>query len=332
MILGMSEDEFLARLSFPIVTFLTPHDRLGYIFQLSALAAAVGVWLWLRWRGKTARSLWRYVFAPEVWLHRSAVTDYLYYFVNRLLWVFAYGWFIVWAEASAEGSAALLRGLVGEPGPGVTPHWGWAVLATLLIVLVKDFLMWFAHTLFHLFPVLWEFHKVHHSAEVMTPLTAARMHPVEELLTATIVGTGVGVAWTGISHILGPGAHELKLWEINVVTALFFLAAFNLRHSHVWLAYPHWLQHILISPAQHQIHHSTAPQHWDKNMGFTFAFWDWAFGTLYSPRGYEKIDYGLGTAETPAFQSVRALYFRPFRNLWAMLKERFIRLRQRLSR
>ena len=34
-------------------------------------------------------------------------------------------------------------------------------------------------TLFHKIPALWEFHKVHHSAEVMTTLTELRQHPVE---------------------------------------------------------------------------------------------------------------------------------------------------------
>ena len=49
-----------------------------------------------------------------------------------------------------------------------------------------DAALWFTHWLFHVVPELWEFHKVHHSAEVMTPITAARMHPVEEIVDQTL--------------------------------------------------------------------------------------------------------------------------------------------------
>jgi hypothetical protein len=57
------------------------------------------------------------------------------------------------------------------------------------------------------------------------------------------------------------------------------------------------LEHIVISPAQHQIHHSRAVEHHDKNYGEVLAIWDWMFGTLYVPNGRETIDFGLADAE-----------------------------------
>src|ERR1039458_8498353 len=42
--------------------------------------------------------------------------------------------------------------------------------------------------LFHAIPALWEFHKVHHSAEVLTPLTEMRTHPVEIIAFMNIIG------------------------------------------------------------------------------------------------------------------------------------------------
>jgi sterol desaturase/sphingolipid hydroxylase (fatty acid hydroxylase superfamily) len=51
---------------------------------------------------------------------------------------------------------------------------------------------------------------------------------------------------------------------------------------------------VLMSPAAHQIHHSTNPKHFDRNFGGAFAFWDWLFGTLYVPvRDREVHEVGL---------------------------------------
>lgn len=317
----MALEEIVARLAFPIHHLISSTSRLGYVYQLAALGFAIAVWIHLRFvRKRTGRSLVQYLFPASVWLHRSAIVDYMYYVTNRLMWVFVYGWFLVSSEIFAEGGRRALSLVLGPGWAGVTPHWGWAVVTTLALVLAKDFMMWFAHTLFHAVPVLWEFHKVHHSAEVLNPFTAARMHPVDELVTATMVGIGTGTTFALLEFGLGPGAHELKLLQLNVITTLFQFAAFNLRHSQVWLAYPYWLQFILISPAQHQIHHSSAARHWDKNMGYIFAFWDWMFGTLYNPREYEKLVFGLDTDETVEFQSLGALYLRPFGNVWRMAR------------
>ena len=317
----MTWEDIAARLAFPIHELLSSTSRIGYFYQLTALVFAVGVWVHLRYVSKrTNRSMVQYLFPSSVWLHRSAIVDYMYFVTNRLLWVFVYGWFLFSSEIFAEGGRRTLAWLLGPGWGGVTPHWGWALVMTLGVVLAKDFMMWFAHTMFHAVPFLWEFHKVHHSAEVLNPFTSARMHPVDEIITASLVGIGTGTMFAVLQFALGPAATEIKLLQLNVITTLFQLAAFNLRHSQVWLAYPYWLQFILISPAQHQIHHSSAARHWDKNMGYIFALWDWMFGTLYNPRGYEKLEFGLDTDETAEFQSLGALYLRPFANVLRMAR------------
>ena len=55
----------------------------------------------------------------------------------------------------------------------------------------------------------------------------------------------------------------------------------NLRHSHINIKYWKWLEYIFISPAQHQLHHSIAQEHYDKNFGAALAIWDWLFGSLH---------------------------------------------------
>ena len=76
---------------------------------------------------------------------------------------------------------------------------------------------------------------------------------------------------------------------------MFLLTYGHLRHSHMWIAFTGLAGRILQSPAHHQIHHSTNPAHFDKNLGFALAVWDWAFGTLAIPaRTREPIVFGVG--------------------------------------
>ena len=108
--------------------------------------------------------------------------------------------------------------------------------------------------------------------------------------------------------------------NVNVVIFAFYLIGYNLRHSHIWVSYPRWLSYILISPAQHQIHHSIDEKHWDRNMGLIFAFWDWVFGTLYVPDGYEKLEYGVKRDEPNPFNTVVEIYLKPFRMAWDLIR------------
>ena len=73
---------------------------------------------------------------------------------------------------------------------------------------------------------------------------------------------------------------QYTLFGVGIVSFLFLGLGANLRHSHVKLKYPSFLERIFISPYQHQIHHSRDPKHHNKNMGGKFALWDWFFGRL----------------------------------------------------
>nr|WP_305907128.1 creatininase family protein [Methylomarinum sp. Ch1-1]MDP4519854.1 creatininase family protein [Methylomarinum sp. Ch1-1] len=100
-----------------------------------------------------------------------------------------------------------------------------------------------------------------------------------------------------------------------MVLILFYLFGYNLRHSHIWLSYGPFFSKLLISPAQHQIHHSANPTHFDKNFGFIFAIWDALFRSLYIPKQREILLFGLGGHENKQFSSFWSLYLMPFKNL-----------------
>jgi len=114
------------------------------------------------------------------------------------------------------------------------------------------------------------------------------------------------------------GANVVTLFGVNAVFGLFRLLSGNLRHSHIWVAYPRWLSHLLISPAQHQIHHSVELRHRDRNMGTVFAFWDWLFGTLYVPRGRERLTFGVAQGVPQEHPTLLDAWWVPLRNIGRM--------------
>src|SRR5262249_44275263 len=52
------------------------------------------------------------------------------------------------------------------------------------------------------------------------------------------------------------------------------------------------LRYLLVTPQSHRIHHSIEPQHFDRNYGGFFSFWDYLFGTQYREYG-EYPDTGI---------------------------------------
>jgi len=305
--------------------FVNLSSRMAYLYLISTLIISIIVYMVEKTRRGEAEtvSLLRWMLPARILMHPSAQTDFAFYVINKMLVAVIYGSVLATTPLSFNAVTGLLERFLGPPTADLQPHIGYSILATVIIIIVLDFTLWFLHFVFHKVPFLWDYHKVHHSAEVMTPITAARMHPVEEVVDSLIVGLTTGATYAVLDHLLGPAAITINLFEINIFLAVFFFAAFHLRHSHVWLRYPYWVQHILVCPAQHQIHHSVDRKHWDKNMGFIFAFWDWAAGTLYAPKGKEEITFGLGTEEDGGtWHSVRSLYLLPFRQSYERLRGR----------
>jgi len=300
----------------PFALFLANNDRLYWVYLLTSLTIAFFLYL-IRKQDyeKSGVSTLDFIFPKDIVFHRSAVNDYLYFYTGMLLQaafigaLFSSLTFVVShrVETGLNGWLADLNGRWrGEYG---------GILTTVLLALVTDFALFFSHYLQHKIPWLWEFHKVHHSAEVMTPITVYRMHPVDNLLAFGMVGLLSGAALGCLSFFSKDPVFIYHVDGTDIVLILFFLLGYNLRHSHVWWSWGPVLSRIAISPAQHQIHHSAAPRHFDKNMGFTFAFWDALFGTLYVPKAKETLTFGLGPEENEKFSTFWSLYLMPFVNL-----------------
>ena len=129
----------------------------------------------------------------------------------------------------------------------------------------------------------------------MTALTELRQHPVEIIAFMNLIGLSTGIVFGAMTYAFGPGVRPFTLLNGNILTMAFLISYGHLRHSHMWIAFTGVAGRILQSPAHHQLHHSANPAHFDKNLGFALALWDWAFGTLAIPAKLrEPLVFGVG--------------------------------------
>ncbi len=198
-------------------------------------------------------------------------------------------------EKCLAATKTLLQLAFGSPGPAPVPDLAAAALLTFALFLAYELAYWVYHYLSHTVPALWEMHKVHHSAQVLTPLTNGRVHPIESVLFLNLMALFLGLTDGVVTHLLGRPTQQFTIADANVIVVVFTYLVAHLHHSHVWIPLTGVWGRIFISPAHHQIHHSTNPVHFNKNMGSVLAIWDWLFGTLHIPqRRRERLTFGLG--------------------------------------
>jgi sterol desaturase/sphingolipid hydroxylase (fatty acid hydroxylase superfamily) len=228
--------------------------------------------------------------------------------------------------------AVLVMDAVGGPAKTIASGLWVGASVTVITAVTADFCTYCVHRVHHRVPVLWPFHAVHHSAEIMSPVTFYRKHPVYDAIHSLFTAI-LGGALQGLLLALFVGKPTpLFVGNANAIYFLFNLAGSNLRHSHVWLSYGPSLSKWLISPTMHQVHHSRAARHHDKNFGEVFAVWDRMFGTLHVPVAPEVLDFGLADASGNSLPQphggVVAALLHPFRASAAALADSFVRRAQ----
>lgn len=310
-----------------LIGVILPSSRIFYLYLLSAFVIACGSYIWFAAREENARpegvkkGLLRYIFDPEIWFHKSAKQDYAFFFVNALVYYGVISQLLIGGHVFFSAFGVGLEALFGvRSAPVFEATFLSFAIYTLIAVLAVDFAIYVTHYLQHKVATLWQFHMVHHSAEVLTPMTLYRMHPVDLLFSGLVSGALVSLGLAGFVYLTQTTPTEVTILNVNVIFFAFYMVGYNLRHSHIWVSYPRWLSYIFISPAQHQTHHSIDEKHYDRNFGLVFAFWDWLFGTLYVPKGYEKLEFGVAREEPNPFNSVQEIYLKPFVEAWKIIR------------
>lgn len=141
----------------------------------------------------------------------------------------------------------------------------------LVLFLIQDFLKWGVHNVLHRVPFLWEFHKVHHSVEIMDWMGNIRYHWMEVIVYNSLLFVPLS--------FLGFNPH-LFFW-----TGIIEIIVGHCNHSNLNIDLK-WLRFLINSPRFHIWHHAADdPQAVNKNFGIVLSLWDWIFNTAYMPTG-----------------------------------------------
>ena len=305
----------------------------GSHFSLTSLGAALIVaalfFVWQRLkRGRRLRwrTIVRALFPRRIVQHKSNQADIGYLFFNVFVFGVVFGWAVLSYQAITNGIIAGLVSALGPVAPSALPAYVTNSAVTVMLFLAYELGYWFNHWLSHKVPVLWEFHKVHHSAEVLTPLTNFRVHPVYTWIFANILAFSAAVANGLGNYMFGDTAYQYALSDTNIILVLFIHAYVHLQHSHMWIAFRGLAGRLLVSPAHHQVHHSADPKHFNKNFGSCLAVWDWMFGTLYVPDKKREV-LAFGFADNPDAHTVKGELVDPLVKAAGHLRPRVTRRR-----
>ena len=175
-------------------------------------------------------------------------------------------------------------------------------------LLAHDFWFYWGHRIEHAVPVLWSFHKLHHSDELMNTSTWARDHFLQN-------------SWRAFFSVFTLGMFfDLDFADAGkaALYSYMFLAGLSLfYHSAIRVQLP-WLDRILVTPQVHRIHHSIDAVHHNRNFADALPIFDIIFGTYHRPEREEFPATGLGE-EYRAPRSIWSAQLGPVRDAASLL-------------
>lgn len=136
------------------------------------------------------------------------------------------------------------------------------IFSVVLSVILLDLMIYLQHRVFHYVPVLWCFHKVHHSDQDLDVSSGVRFHPVEIVFSMLIK--------MALVALCGLPALGVLIFEVLLSSTTLF------NHSN--LKIPEKLDAVIrmvvVTPDMHRIHHSAWKKETNSNFGFNLSIWD----------------------------------------------------------
>ena len=207
---------------------------------------------------------------PQKLFRRGWATDLVHFVVNNLLTV-------VGIAIAVIVAGSLLRLAVPASTRAAIHHQpGW--LQFVEAILLAELGAYWGHRATHRLPILWRFHKVHHSIEEMDWLASGRLHPVDQAFTRSCA----------ILPIFALGFTRTTFGALLVFTT--FLALFI--HANVQLTFG-VLRWVISTPEFHHWHHANDPTAYNSNFAGEFPWIDALFGTLCLPSQRMPVQYGI---------------------------------------
>ncbi|BCE00550.1 sterol desaturase family protein [Marinicellulosiphila megalodicopiae] len=170
------------------------------------------------------------------------------------------------------------------------------ILQFLIIFMCADFILYWSHRVFHIYPKLWKFHAVHHSTEHMDWLAGSRSHMVHSVFERSLIML--------LLFLLGA--------DKTVVDTYIIFAATQAVLIHLNSDLPvGWLRFILVTPQFHHWHHASDQPAIDTNFAAHTVLFDRLFGTYHMPIKYWPKKYGT---TKPLPQTYIGQFLYPFKD------------------
>tara|TARA_Y100000590_G_scaffold10854_2_gene13363 strand:+ start:1901 stop:2899 length:999 start_codon:yes stop_codon:yes gene_type:complete len=311
--------------------FIDPKKRI-FIFYLIFSVIIALFWLIYNKKLSLKKSL-KKIFNKKIFFSKSSKSDYKVFFINQTImflispllitqltiatFLFYYFHSLNWIRAGIFENASTISVIF---------------LFTTINFFLDDFSKFFVHRCMHKWKILWALHKVHHSATTLTPMTVFRTHPLEGIIFSLRSAVIQAITISSFVFLFGNNVDLLTVLGANIFVFLFNVFGSNLRHSHIGIRYWKWLEYILISPAQHQIHHSISLHHHDKNFGSAFAVWDWIFGSLHHSEETDNLTLGLDGHYNDKTHALNNLYFKPIKEISNIINNKFYKLKKYIAK
>jgi sterol desaturase/sphingolipid hydroxylase (fatty acid hydroxylase superfamily) len=156
----------------------------------------------------------------------------------------------------------------------------------------------------HKIPILWRFHRVHHTDEDLDASSAIRFHPVEIVFSIFVKAAAV--------VLLGAPALVVVVFEALVNGS----ALFNHANMKLPASVDRVIRLVFVTPDMHRIHHSVVRRETDSNYGFALSLWDRLFRTYNAEpeAGHDGMVVGLDTWQDEAPTRLLWSLSLPFRN------------------
>jgi sterol desaturase/sphingolipid hydroxylase (fatty acid hydroxylase superfamily) len=157
------------------------------------------------------------------------------------------------------------------------------ILKVFISVLALDLIIYGQHVMFHIVPLFWRVHMMHHADLDIDVTTGLRFHPIEVMLS-------MGIKLAAVI-IIGPPVMAVILFEIFLNGT----SMFNHGNIRMPLNVDRLLRLVVVTPDMHRIHHSVIIKETNSNFGFNFPWWDRVFGTYRGQpaAGHDTMTIGL---------------------------------------
>ena len=166
--------------------------------------------------------------------------------------------------------------------------------------LLIDFFHYVLHRLHHSIPLLWRFHRLHHSDKDVDVMTSWLHHPFEAISIYFLI-TFMYVMF------------DIPLEFIYTYSIIFILhVAFTHTKMYVPDHIDRWLRYFIVTPNAHRLHHSIDIKEGNSNFGQIFLFWDVLFNTHLKSNSY-LINCGIECSQSPSNYCLKDFLYNPFK-------------------